>query len=122
MSDKYIKKVESNGSINISEDVFVSIVVNAISNVDGVAGLANTAGAELAELVGLKTIPKGVKVSFEDGKVIVDSIITVLYGRSILKVAKDVQDAVANSIEAGTGISDPVVNVHVSGVTFDRNI
>ena len=35
-------------------------------------------------------------------------------------VAAKVQNAVSNAIEAMTGLS-PVVNVHVSGVSFPKN-
>ena len=45
MNDNYITCREENGSINISEDVIYSLVREVISEVDGVAGLANTAGA-----------------------------------------------------------------------------
>ena len=67
MGENYITCREENGSINISEDVITSLVRSAISEVDGVAGLSNTAGAEFAELLGLKTVSRGVKVQFVDG-------------------------------------------------------
>ena len=121
MLDKYITKTEEFGSINVSEEVIISIVVNAINEVEGVAGLANTAGAELAELVGLKTIPKGVKVSFVDDHIVVDAIITVLYGSNVLKVARNAQEHVSSVIESGTGFLNSVVNIHVSGISFDKN-
>lgn len=120
MLDKYISKFNEYGSINISEEVIVNIVINAIKDIDGVAGLANTAGAELAERVGLKTIPKGVKVVCDDDKVTVDAIITVFYGKNVLNVAKNVQDNVAAVIESKTGIENAEVNIHVSGITFEK--
>lgn len=91
MGENYITCREENGSINISEDVITSLVRSAISEVDGVAGLSNTAGAEFAELLGLKTVSRGVKVQFVDGsKIIVDAIITVLYGCNIVGDRKSV--------------------------------
>lgn len=120
MNDNYITCHETNGSINISEDVIYSMVKAAISEVEGVAGLANTAGVELAELLGLKTVSKGVKVQLDDNQIIVDTIITVAYGSNIVKVAKEVQDKVAALIEDTTGFEKPQVNVHVSGISFER--
>jgi len=120
MNDNYISCHETNGSINISEDVIYSMVKAAITEVEGVAGLANTAGAELAELLGLKTVTKGVKVQFDNNQVIVDTIITVAYGSNIVQVAKEVQDKVAGLVEATTGFEKPQVNVHVSGISFDK--
>jgi hypothetical protein len=54
-----------------------------IAEVDGVAGLSNTMGAELTELLGKKSVSKGIKVSFEDGTVIIDALILVRYGYGV---------------------------------------
>ena len=62
MGDNYISCKAENGSINISEDVISTMVRTAITEIDGVAGISNTAGAELAELIGIKTVSKGIKV------------------------------------------------------------
>jgi uncharacterized alkaline shock family protein YloU len=120
MSDNYISYREDNGSINISEDVISSIVRAAISEVEGVSGLSTTAGAELAEMIGLKTLPKGVKIRIEDNRIITDAIITVSYGSNVVSVAKAIQNAVRNVIESTTGFQDAEVNVHVSGISFER--
>ena len=121
MNDNYITCPETNGSINISEDVIYSLVRAAITEVDGVAGLANTAGGELAEILGLKTVTKGVKVQLDDNCVVVDVIITVTYGNNILKVAQDVQEKIINVIQYTTGFEQPQVNVHVSGLAFEKS-
>ena len=120
MSDNYISYREDNGSINISEDVISSIVRAAIGEVEGVSGLSTTAGAELAEMIGLKTLPKGVKIRIEDNRIITDAIITVSYGSNVVSVAKAIQNAVCNVIESTTGFQDAEVNVHVSGISFER--
>ena len=120
MSDKYITVPQESGSVNISEDVVVSLVQNAVTEVDGVAGFAFTAGNELAELIGLKTLSKGIKVQFEDNRIIVDIIITVKYGQNIVQVALNVQDRVGAVIASTTGIENNEVNVHVSGISFDK--
>ena len=120
MGENYITCQVEKGSINISEEVITSIVKSAISEVEGVAGLSNTAGAELAELIGLKTVTKGVKVQFVDEKIIVDVIINVLYGSNIVSVARTVQDRVMSLVQASTGIEQAEVNVHVSGISFEK--
>ncbi len=120
MNDNYMTCREENGSINISEDVIYTLVRETIAEVEGVAGLANTAGGELAELLGLKTVTKGVKVQLDENQMTVDAIITVTYGYSILKVAQDVQEKIINVIQATTGFEKPQVNVHVSGLAFEK--
>lgn len=120
MGETYISCKVENGSINISEDVITSLVRAAIAEVEGVAGLSNTAGAEIAELMGIKTLSRGVKVQIVDDTVKVDTIITVSYGCNIVQVAKQVQDKVMSVVKSTTGIDKAQVNVHVAGVAFDK--
>ncbi len=120
MADNYITCQGEKGNINISEDVIVSVVRNAITEVEGVAGLANTAGSDLAELLGIKTLSKGVTVRFENEAIVTDAVILVKYGSNIVDVAKKVQDAVIQAAGAATGIEKVEANVHVSGVAFDK--
>jgi uncharacterized alkaline shock family protein YloU len=119
MNDSYVTIFDENGSINISEDVISVVVSSALKEVDGAAGLAHTVGGELAELLGRKNISKGVRVQFVDNHIVVDVIILVRFGCNIASVAQKVQSSVASSVEAMTGQSS-VVNVHVSGVAFDK--
>ena len=120
MGENYITCREANGSINISEDVIAGMVRNAALEVEGVAGLANTAGAEISELLGIRTLSKGVKVQFADEKVVVDTIITVSYGSSVVKVARAVQEKGLAAVQATTGLEQVEVNVHVTGIAFDK--
>ncbi len=119
MSESYITCREEHGSINISEDVISGMVRAAALEVEGVAGLSNTAGAELAELIGLKTLTKGVKVQFVEDKIVVDTIITVNYGSKIMEVARAVQEKLVSVIQT-TGFEKAEVNVHVSGIAFEK--
>ena len=120
MGDNYISCHEENGSINISEDVISSMVRNVAAEVEGVSGFSSTAGSELAELIGLKTLTKGIKVQFVDDKIVVDIIITVNYGYNIVNVAKSVQEKVVSVMQSTTGIDNIEVNVHVSGIAFEK--
>ena len=120
MGENYITCQEQKGSINISEDVIVSLVKGAVSEIDGVSGLSNAAGAELAELIGIKTVNKGLKVTFENETIVIDVIINVSYGCSIVAVAKEVQEKILTLVQSTTGIEKAKVNVHVAGISFDK--
>ena len=120
MGDNYISCKAENGSINISEDVISTMVRTAITEIDGVAGISNTAGAELAELIGIKTVSKGIKVQIVYDTIKVDAVILVRYGCNIVNVAKEVQNSVTEAVQAITGIDKAEVNVHVSGVAFEK--
>lgn len=119
MPDNYISIPSANGSVNISEEVISVICAEALAEVDAVAGHANSVGGELQEIFGKKPVPKGIKVSFENGVITVDTIIVVRYGNAVAQIAESVQDAVIRAVEDMTSMK-PVVNVHVSGVAFDK--
>lgn len=120
MGENYISCRESNGSINISEEVISTMVRTAVTEVEGVAGLSTNPGIELAELLGIKSIPKGIKVQIVDDTIKVDAIILVRYGCNIVTVARNVQDSVTEAVHAIIGIDKAEVNVHVSGIAFDK--
>ena len=120
MAENYITCQEEKGSIHISEDVIVSLVKSTIAEIEGVSGLSNAAGAELAELIGIKTAAKGVKVSFENDTIIIDVIINVSYGSSIVAVAREVQEKLLSTVQSVTGFDNARVNVHVAGISFDK--
>lgn len=120
MGDNYISYKEGNGSINISEEVISTMVRTAITEIDGVASISNTVGSELAELIGIKSTSKGIKVEIVDDTIKVDAVILVKYGCNIINVAKNVQDSVTETVQSVTGIEKAQVNVHVSGVAFDK--
>lgn len=116
MPDNYITIPDKKGSIHISEDVIAVITVNAVREVDGVTGFSNAAGVEL---LGKKPAAKGIRVSFEDDSVRVDLAVLVRYGLSITAVGEKVQEAVSSAVESMTGLKAQV-NVHVSGVAFEK--
>lgn len=117
MADNYITADTEKGRINISDDVIAVMVAAAISEVEGVAGLSNTVGSELIELIGKRSVSKGVKVSIEGENIVVDVLIMVTFGCAVTEVAKKVQKSVVAALESMIGMT-PRVNVHVSGVSF----
>lgn len=118
---EYITQPDEKGSINISEEVIAVIVGNAAMEVDGVASLTATLGKDIAELLGKKNISKGVKVHVEDSMVTADVDIMVKMGSHVSEVGALVQNAVATAVESMTGLSVSAVNVHVSGIAFNKD-
>ena len=120
MAENYITRIEEKGSINISDDVIATMVRIAVKEVDGIAGMAVTAGPAVSDLLNKKTSSKGVKVSFAEDSVTIDVVIMVQYGSSVVAVAKDVQETVLNHVQDMTGLENVTVNVHVSGIAFEK--
>lgn len=120
MADNYITCQDEKGSINISEDVITAMVRAAVEEVEGVAAMTGSVGGELGELLGIKSAQKGIRVQFADGVITADIVLTVRYGSNVVSVAEQVQRSVSTAIESMTGMGTPRVNVHVSGVAFDK--
>ena len=119
MAENYITKQEEKGTVNISEDVIAVMVGAAVTEVEGVAGLGNPTTPELLDLFGRKNPLKGMKIRFIDEKLTIDILINVRAYGSITDTAVRVQDAVCSEVESVTGMNT-VVNVHVTGVSFDK--
>lgn len=113
----YITQTQENGSVMISEDVIATIVGNAASEVEGVAGLSVKPGADIAEMIGKKNWGKGMKITIsENNDVSIDCNINIVYGQSVVTVAAAVQDAVFAAVESMIGVKASSVNVNVCGI------
>ena len=121
-SKEYLTLTEETGNIHISEEVVAAIVVGAVRDVEGISGMLNTVGGNVADLMGKKNQAKGVrgvKIDMTGPAMVLDLYVTVRYGYAIPEVAEKVQTAVANAVEAMTGLAVNCVNVHVGGVSFE---
>jgi len=117
---EYVSRSDELGSIHISEEVLAVIAAAAVLEVEGIGGLAANLGTDLAELLGKKNLSRGIHIQVEDGNVTVDLSILVKYGYTIPDVARAVQEAVAGSVEATSGLTVAAVNVNVGGVVFEK--
>ena len=112
----YIVDKKGIGEVKIASDVVAVIAGLAANEVDGVDSMAGNITNELIGMLGMKNLSKGVKVVMEEGTVRVDIAINVIYGYSIPKITKQVQEKVSQQIENMTGLIVPEVNVRVAGV------
>ena len=115
----YFNQQEESGSVNISEDVIASVAGIATTEVEGVASLAS--GMNFAELLGgKKSMSRGVKIQLEENDVTVDIFVVIKYGHVIPTVAAKVQEKVIAAVESMTGLNLKAVNVHITGVEFEK--
>ena len=117
---EYVSRSDELGNIHISEEVLAVIAAAAVLEVEGIGGLAANLGTDLAELLGKKNLSRGIRIQMEADHVMVDLGILVKYGFTIPDVARAVQEAVAGSIEATSGLTVAAVNVTVGGVVFEK--
>lgn len=115
---QYITQVQNNGSVMISEDVIATIIEHAVCEVEGVVGLSTKPGADIAELIGKKSWGKGMKITIgEDNDLRVDCNVIVVYGQSVVAVAKAIQEAITSALESMTGVKVASVNVNICGIS-----
>lgn len=120
INEEILEEVEVenlDSGVEISEDVVAVIAGIAVSDVQGVAGMAKGFAGGLTEaLSGKKNMAKGIKVEVGDKETKIDVNIIVEYGTRIPDVAFEIQSRVKKSVKEMTGLEVVAVNVHVQGV------
>ena len=100
-----------------ANDVVATIVGLAVNEVEGIAAMVNPSGS----LLGKKSnVTKGVKVEIGTEEASIDLYIVVEYGTPIQKAATDAQENVRKAVESMTGLHVVRVDVHVQGVSFEK--
>lgn len=111
------KDMEPSSSITYANEVVAIIAGLAASEVEGIAGMVNVNSGLKGKN---KNITRGVKVEVGTEEVSVDLFLNVEYGTPIQRAAHDAQEAVKKSIESMTGLHVVRVDIHVLGVSFEK--
>ena len=104
---------EQGSSITYANEVVAIIAGVAASEVEGIAGMCNLLGKNRA-------VTKGVKVEIGTEEASVDLYVVMEYGTPIQKAAYDAQESVRKAIETMTNLHVVRVDVHVQGVSFEK--
>ena len=110
------------GTVSFATDVVATIAGLAANEVEGVAGMtgASSSFADILTRKSSRNYTKGVKVDIDNNKVAVDVTIVVDYGSPVPEVAKNLQENIKKAIETMSGLDVLSVDVHVQGVSFER--
>lgn len=111
------ESTEQTSSITYATEVVAIIAGLAAGEVEGIAGMCNVSGGMLGKN---KNITKGVKVEVGTEEVSCDLYVNVEYGKPMQKVAAEAQEGVRKAIEAMTGLHVVRVDVHVQGISFEK--
>lgn len=104
---RYITQAQEGGEVLISEEVLVSIIYQAVGEVENVA-LSGKPGINWG---------KGIKLTIlDDSQVEVKCYIDVAYNQSVMDLSAAVQEAVISALESMTAVKVAGVNVNVVGV------
>ena len=110
------------GTIRITDDVVAIIADIAAMEIQGVVSMSGGIAGGISEMLGRKSLSKGVRVEVGEKEAKVDLYVIVEYGCRIPDVAWNIQEKVKKSVESMTGLLVPEVNIHVQGVRFqDEN-
>lgn len=110
------------GNVKISTEVVATIAGIAANEINGVSGMCGNIAGGIAELLGNKKNPsKGVKVEITEESAVIDLYVVVEYGIRIPDLAWELQENVKASVESMTGLSVDKVNIHVDGVSFEKD-
>ena len=114
---EYVSQLQGQSNVHISQDAICTVAAMAAVEVDGVAGLSHL-GSDIAAVK--KNLSRAIRLRSVEENLVIDLSIMVKFGANMQTVAAGVQDAVFASVESVTGLKVSAVNVHVSGVAFDK--
>ena len=126
MSENYPSDVKLNenqdGTVSFATEVVATIAGLAATEVDGVASMSSPSSgfADMFTRKNTRNFTKGVRIDLDGNKVTVDITIVVDYGSPVPDVARSIQENVKKAIETMSGLDVRSVDVHVSGISFER--
>lgn len=119
ITDNFDVELQNGGTITYENEVIATIAGVAAGEVEGIAGMCLSGG--FGEILGRnRNITKGVKIEIASQEATVDLYVSVEYGYPIQRVASDVQENVRKALESLTGLRVTRVDVHVQGVSFEK--
>ena len=110
------------GHVSISDDVIASVAGGTAVSCYGIIGMAskNQVKDGITEILGKENYSKGIKVKKDEGKLILDLYIIVMYGTKISEIANNVQSSVKYQIEKTLGVKVDEVNIFIQGIKVNK--
>lgn len=105
------------GNIHYSEEVLAKIVGLSTMECYGVVGMVSKNATEgLWELMRIENLSKGVKLKFNEDKLVIELYVMVEYGTKISVISNNIIQKVRYSVENFTGLKVSSVTVNVQAV------
>ena len=110
------------GHVSISDDVIASVAGGTAVSCYGIIGMAskNQVKDGITEILGKENYSKGIIVKKDDGKLVIDLYIIVMYGTKISEIANNVQSSVKYQIEKTLGVKVYEVNIFNQGIKVNK--
>lgn len=110
------------GTVSFATDVIATIAGLAATEVEGVSSMSSPSSglADMFSRKSTRNFTKGVRIDLNGNDVSVNVTIVVEYGSPVPDVAHGIQENVKKAIETMTGLNVASVDVHISGISFER--
>lgn len=115
-----LEEKETNGQIQISDEVIAIIAGTAAVETEGVSLPSSAPVSSMKGFFSKKNQSKGVKVTVDEKTALIELELTVKFGINIKSVCEEVQQKVKNAVETMTGLSVTGVNIVVSEISFEK--
>lgn len=105
------------GNITYSYDVVAKIVGLSTMECYGVTGMVSKNATEgFWELIRVENLSKGVKINFNENKLVIELFVMVEYGTKISVIANNIIQKVRYNVENYTGLKVSAITVNVQAV------
>lgn len=106
------------GKISINDEVISSVAGGAATSCYGIVGMASKKQVRdgITEILRKENYSKGIIVKEEEGTLIIDMYIIVMYGTKISEIANNVQSSVKYQIEKTLGIKVNKINIFIQDI------
>ena len=105
------------GKVSISSEVVAQYAGSTAVECFGIVGMAAVSMKDgLVKLLKMDSITRGINVSLDNNKLVLDFHVIVAYGVSILAVTDNLISNVKYKVEEFTGIEIKKINIFVEGV------
>ena len=108
------------GTVIISSDYFTALVSKTASSCFGVSGMVVSGASQgFRSMTGAPLPDKGVMVHAENGLLVIELHIEVVFGLNISEVVKSIVNEVRFAVEEATGLKVKKVNVCVDAMRYE---
>ena len=106
------------GKVSMTGDYFAGLVSAAASSCYGVADMATSGASDTVKgmIFGSAQSDKGVRVTEDGGKLVIELHIKVTYGLNISAIVKSITHKVKYVVEDATGLQVKKINVSVDDI------
>lgn len=113
--------VKNKGKITCDRKILLSIINLATKEIAGISSMSCPIKYRFKEFFTRNT-KDGVAVKFkENGTLLIDVHIRIIYGYKVPEVAYKVQENIKNGIAAMVDMQTAKINVHILGVDFEKD-